>query len=235
MSGFMNRAQAGRALAKLLLAKGYTDPVILALPRGGVPVALEIVRALGAPLDLVMVRKIGVPYQPELAAGAVVNGDHPQIVVNENIAAEAGLSHDQIRKLADAQLDEIRRRRGIYLKGRAQVPVEGRTAIIVDDGIATGATTRAALKGVRRRRPAKLVLAVPVAPADTLAKLRPDVDDIICVETPDFFYAIGAHYVDFTQVSDSEVVRMLEQADRMTGGEPAEPPAEPKAREPDAT
>jgi putative phosphoribosyl transferase len=235
MSGFLNRAQAGRALARLLLAKGYADPVILALPRGGVPVALEIVRALGAPLDLVMVRKIGVPYQPELAAGAVVNGDHPQIVVNENIAAEAGVSHDEIRKIADAQLDEIRRRHGIYLKGRAQVPVEGRTAIIVDDGIATGATTRAALKGVRRRRPAKLVLAVPVAPADTLAKLRPDVDDIICVETPDFFYAIGAHYVDFTQVSDSEVVRMLEQADRMTGGEPAEPPAEPKAREPDAT
>jgi len=222
MSGFANRTEAGRELAALLAARDYPDPVVLALPRGGVPVGLEIVRRLRAPMDLVMVRKLGVPYQPELAAGAVVNGDHPQTVVNEDVAAHAGLGAADLRQMANEQLREIRRRREIYLKGRAQVPVEGRTAIVVDDGIATGATTRAALLGVRLRGPAKLVLAVPVAPADTLEKLRPDVDDLVCVETPSFFYAIGAHYVDFTQVRDDEVVRMLDEAERLAGGEAGE-------------
>jgi putative phosphoribosyl transferase len=222
MSGFANRAEAGRRLAELLAAKDYPDPVVLALPRGGVPVGLEIVRRLNAPMDLVMVRKLGVPYQPELAAGAVVNGDHPQTVVNEDIAAHAGLDPADIRQMADQQLREIRRRREIYLKGRAQVPVEGRTAIVVDDGIATGATTRAALKGVRLRKPAKLVLAVPVAPADTLELLRGDVDDLVCVETSAFFYAIGAHYADFTQVEDDEVVRMLDEAQRIASAQQGE-------------
>ncbi|MDH3667528.1 MAG: phosphoribosyltransferase family protein [Paracoccaceae bacterium] len=214
MQGFSNRIVAGQALAEALLEKEYADPVVLALPRGGVPVGLEVARVLGAPLDLVMVRKIGVPYQPELAAAAVVNGAHPELVVNEDIAAHAGLSRKELDGLADVQLKEIKRRRQIYLKGRVQVPVEGRTAILVDDGIATGATTRAALKAVRRRNPAKLVLAVPVAPADTLDALRDDVDEIVCLVTPHFFYAIGAHYVDFNQVPDEEVVRLLEDADR---------------------
>jgi putative phosphoribosyl transferase len=216
MNGFSNRIAAGQALAEALARKGYADPVVLALPRGGVPIGLEVARRLRAPLDLVMVRKIGVPYQPELAAAAVVNGAHPEIVVNEEIAAIAGLSRKDIDSLADVQLQEIRRRRQLYLKDRAQVPVEGRTAIVVDDGIATGATTRAALKAVRRRRPAKLVLAVPVAPADTLDALRGDVDEIVCLATPAFFYAIGAHYIDFSQVSDEEVMRLLEEADEIT-------------------
>jgi len=214
MNGFSDRIAAGRALAKALVERNYPDPVVLALPRGGVPVGLEVARALGAPLDLVMVRKIGVPFQPELAAAAVVNGAHPEIVVNEEIAAHAGLSRNELDRLADVQLQEIKRRRGIYLKDRAQVPVEGRMAIVVDDGIATGATVRAALKAVRRQRPAKLVLAVPVAPADVLEALSGDVDEIICLETPEFFYAIGAHYIDFGQVSDEEVVRLLAEADR---------------------
>jgi putative phosphoribosyl transferase len=224
MSGFADRTQAGRTLAGKLAAPDLPDPVVLALPRGGVPVGLEICRRLGAPMDLVMVRKLGVPYQPELAAGAVVNGDHPEIVVNDEIAAHARLSPDDIQRMAEGQLDEIRRRRGIYLKGRAQVPLAGRTAIVVDDGIATGATTRAALKGVRRRGPAKLVLAVPVAPADTVERLRVDVDELVCVETPSFFYAIGAHYADFTQVSDDEVVRMLAEAERLSGAAKGEAP-----------
>jgi putative phosphoribosyl transferase len=214
MSGFSNRIAAGQALAESLAKKGYSDPVVLALPRGGVPVGLEVARTLGAPLDLIMVRKIGVPYQPELAAAAVVNGTHPELVVNKDIAAQTGLNRKELDRLAEVQLQEIKRRRGIYLKDRAQVPVAGHTAIIVDDGIATGATVRAALKAVRRRKPAKLVLAVPVAPADTLEAIRGDVDEIICLETPRFFYAIGAHYIDFGQVSDEEVVRLLREADR---------------------
>jgi putative phosphoribosyl transferase len=223
MNGFSNRIAAGQALAKALVEKGYADPVVLALPRGGVPVGLEVARTLGAPLDLVMVRKIGVPYQPELAAAAVVNGAHPELVVNEDIAAHAGLSRQELDRLADVQLQEIKRRRQIYLKDRVQVPVEGRTAIVVDDGIATGATVRAALKAVRRRKPAKLVLAVPVAPADTIDALRGDVDDVVCIESPEFFYAIGAHYIDFGQVSDEEVVRLLAEADRTFSETAAEP------------
>jgi putative phosphoribosyl transferase len=223
MNGFSNRIAAGRALAEALVEKSYADPVVLALPRGGVPVGMEVARTLGAPLDLVMVRKIGVPFQPELAAAAVVNGAHPELVVNEDIAAQVGLSRKELDRLADVQLQEIRRRRQIYLKDRAQIPVEGRTAIIVDDGIATGATVRASLKAVRRRKPAKLVLAVPVAPADTLDAIRGDVDEIICLETPEFFYAIGAHYIDFGQVSDEEVVRLLAEADRAFSEKTAEP------------
>jgi putative phosphoribosyl transferase len=226
MTGFADRTQAGRALAERLAAMDLAAPVVLALPRGGVPVGLEICRRLEAPMDLVMVRKLGVPYQPELAAGAVVNGAHPEIVVNDEIAAQTGLSRDDIQRMADAQLEEIRRRRGVYLKGRAQLPLAGRTAIVVDDGIATGATTRAALLGVRRRGPAKLVLAVPVAPEDTLERLRGDVDALVCLETPSFFYAIGAHYADFTQVSDGEVVRMLDEAARLADAEKGEPPAD---------
>lgn len=195
---------------------------MLARLRGGVPVALEVVRGLGAPLDLVMVRKIGVSLQPELAAAAVVNGAHPEIVVNEETLANAGLSDANMRQMAKAQLQEISRRREIYLKGRTQPSVKGRTAIVVDDGIATGATVRAAVKGVRRREPARLVLAVPVAPADSLEKIHPDVDDIICARTPEFFLAIGAHYVDFTQVADDEMVRMIEEADRLLTGKQAE-------------
>jgi len=213
MNSFNNRIEAGQALAEELAKRDYPDPVVLALPRGGVPLGLEVARSLKAPLDLVMVRKIGVPHQPELAAAAVVNGDNPELVVNEGVAAYAGLDKKELDRLAEVQLDEIKRRRGIYLKDRAQISVEGRTAIIVDDGIATGATVRASLKAVRRRKPAKLVLAVPVAPADTVESLRAEVDDLVCIETPVLFYAIGAHYVDFSQVPDEEVVRLLDEAD----------------------
>jgi len=215
MSGFLNRTEAGKALARELVGRGYTDPVILALPRGGVPVGIEVVRELRAPMDLVMVRKIGVPRQPELAAAAVVNGENPQIVINERIAAQAGLSHDEIERLAQTQLDEIMRRREIYLKGRASVPVEGRTVIIVDDGIATGATMRASLKAVRKRKPTKLVLAVPVAAPDTLEALRGEVDEVVCLLKPQLLLGIGAYYADFGQTSDEEVIRLLDEADRL--------------------
>ncbi len=215
MTRFLNRSEAGRALAAALSEKTYPDPVILALPRGGVPVAIEVARVLKAPMDLVMVRKIGVPYQPELAVAAVVNGDTPEIVVNHDVAAHCGLSRSDIDQLAKAQLAEIVRRRGVYLKGRTQVPVKDRTAIVIDDGIATGATIRASLRAVRRRNPARLVLAVPVAPADTIVSLRSEVDEIVCLSTPTSFGAIGAHYVDFHQTSDEDVIRFLDEAEQL--------------------
>jgi putative phosphoribosyl transferase len=198
---------------------------VLALPRGGVPVALEVARALAAPLDLVMVRKLGVPVQPELAAGAVVNGDHPQIVVNADVMRQARLGREDLDRIAASELEEIRRRRLTYLKDRAQVPVAGRTAIIVDDGIATGATVRAAIRGTRQRGPTRLVVAVPVAAPDTIDSIAADgdVDDVVCPLTPDFFYAIGAHYDDFRQLGDDEVVRLIAEADRLAAPDPAPP------------
>jgi putative phosphoribosyl transferase len=215
LTRFRDRTEAGIALAEQIAARDLPDPVVLALPRGGVQVALEVARRLRGPLDLVMVRKIGVPFQPELAAGAVVNGDTPETVVNEAIAARAGLGADDIAALAEVQLREIARRRAAYLRGRAQVPVEGRTAIVVDDGIATGATMRAALRAVRRRKPARLVLAVPVAPPETLEALAAEVDEAVCVARPASLGAIGAYYLDFSQVEDAAVIRMLDEAHRL--------------------
>jgi putative phosphoribosyl transferase len=183
--------------------------VVLALPRGGVPVASEIARALGAPLDIVLVRKIGVPFQRELAVAAVVDGSAPQIVVNQDVAESAGIERDYIDAQAKQELVEIERRRKAYLQGRASVPVEGRTVILVDDGIATGASVRAALKALRRRNPRALVLAVPVAPFEAIDELRKMVDEVVCLRMPEPFVAIGLHYVDFHQVSDPEVIELL--------------------------
>lgn len=216
MREFHDRTSAGRALAREVAARSYADPLVLALPRGGVPVALEVARALGAPLDLVMVRKIGVPSQPELAAAAVVNGDHPEYVMNARIMAAAGLSEADVAELARPQLAEIRRRRRSYLAGRPQQSVAGRTAIVVDDGIATGATMRASLHAVARRSPSRLILAVPLAPPQTIADLGREVDEVVCLASPEDFYAIGAHYDDFHQVGDDEVTRMLAEADSFT-------------------
>jgi len=216
MDGFLNRAEAGKALAAELAGRTLKDPVVLALPRGGVPVGIEVARDLGAPMDLVMVRKIGVPGQPELAVAAVVNGEDPQLIINDSIAAHARLSREDIEHLAQAQLAEIARRRAIYLKGRAAVALEGRTAIVVDDGIATGATMRVSLKAVRRRRPGKLILAVPVAAPDTLDALREEVDEVVCLLEPRPLFGVGAHYADFGQTSDDEVVRLMDEADRLT-------------------
>jgi putative phosphoribosyl transferase len=209
MRAFANRQAAGCALASELKKRHLVDPVVLALPRGGVPVAVEIAKALKAPLDLVLVRKIGVPFQPELAAAAVVDGGEPEIVINEDVIGLAGVDRNYIDQEAKRELAEIERRRQAYLGGRPRVPLEGRTLIVVDDGIATGASMRAALKALRRRGPAALILAVPVAPADTVEALRAEVDQLICLATPEPFYAIGLHYLDFRQLSDQEVVSSL--------------------------
>jgi predicted phosphoribosyltransferase len=206
---FENRSDAGRQLAKALAPYKRQRPVILALPRGGVPVAAEIAAALEAPLDLVLVRKIGVPSQPELAMGAVVDGGSPLVVRNEEVIGLVGIDESRFNAARDRELVEIERRRQSYLGGRPPADVAGRVAIVVDDGIATGATTRAALRSVAARKPSKLVLAVPVAPAETVAALRREVDDLVCLEAHEDFYAIGLYYRDFKQVSDDEVRRLL--------------------------
>ena len=207
---FADRAAAGRALADALIARNLVQPVILALPRGGVAVAAEIAKALAAPLDIVLVRKIGVPYQPELALAAIVDGDPPEVVVNEDVAELSGIPPDYIETQTRQALAEIERRRKAYLQGRPRVPLQGRTIVLVDDGIATGASIRAALKALRRRHPNRLILAVPVAPAETVAELEKDVDEVICLRQPEPFFAIGVHYADFHQMSDQEVIALLE-------------------------
>lgn len=214
---FRDRKEAGEKLARevqKLIAEdpSLAAPVVLALPRGGVPVAFEIARILDAPLDLVLVRKIGVPGQPELAAAAVVDGDDPQLVLNLDVIAQAHVTDAELEAARRRELTEIERRREMYFSRRKRAPVEGRTAIVVDDGIATGATVRAALKALRRRAPAALILAVPVAASDMIDNLRGDVDQIVCLETPGWFGAVGAHYADFHQTPDEEVIRLLDAA-----------------------
>jgi putative phosphoribosyl transferase len=206
---FADRTSAGRALAQELTKRQLANPVVLALPRGGIPVAVEIARALKAPLDLVLVRKIGVPFQPELAAAAVVDGSDPDLVLNEEVVSTAGLDREEIERAAQSALAEIERRRRVYLKDYPRVPLADRTLILVDDGIATGASMRAAIKALKRRGPRALIVAVPVAPQDTVEALSREVDEVICLATPEPFLAIGFHYRDFTQLSDADVVALL--------------------------
>ena len=206
---FRNRADAGRQLAARLTSFRAGDPVVLALPRGGVPIGAEIARALDAPLDVVLVRKIGVPGQPELALGAIVDGEEPELVIDTRLMAMLDIPENYVAEQRQRQLAEIERRRRLYLEGRPPVVVAGRTAIVVDDGIATGYTMRAALRAIRRRKPARLVLAVPVAPPETIAALGAEVDEIVCLSTPDHFGAIGQFYADFRQLDDAEVVALL--------------------------
>jgi putative phosphoribosyl transferase len=206
---FPDRNQAGLALADELAKLELPAPIVLALPRGGVPVAAAVAKRLNAPLDLLLVRKIGVPWQPELAVAAVVDGQHPEVVVDEPMRRETGVDLAYIDAEAKKQLAEIERRRGAYLGDRPPLPVQGRTAIVVDDGIATGTSMRAALMALRRRKPAAIVLAVPVAPRDTIEALRRQVDRVVCLAQPDPFYAVGMHYQDFHQVEDEEVIATL--------------------------
>ncbi len=215
---FADRTEAGRILARELAAIPLPAPVVFALPRGGVPVAAEVARRLHAPMDLLLVRKIGVPWQPELAVAAVVDGKHPDVVIDAEVQAETGVDRSYIDAEATRQLVEIERRRRIYLANSAPLSAIGRSAIVVDDGIATGTTMRAALTSLRRRKPAQLVLAVPVAPAEVIASLRDEVDRVVCLLQPEAFYAIGAHYVDFHQLGDDEVIAAMAAAQAEQGG-----------------
>lgn len=211
---FRDRQDAGQRLAAQLLHLRDQDPVILALPRGGVPVGYEIARALPAPLDVILVRKIGAPGMPELALGAIVDGERLDEVLDEKIIAELAVPRSYLEKRIAEQAAEIERRRRLYYKDRSPVPVAGRCAIVVDDGIATGATIRAAMLAIRRRHPSRLVLAAPVAPPETIERLRPEADEIVCLSTPEHFYAIGQFYADFHQLSDDEVLFCLDRAAR---------------------
>jgi putative phosphoribosyl transferase len=214
---FADRRDAGRRLGRRLLELDLPAPVVLALPRGGVAVGAEVAKFLNAPLDLVLVRKLGAPGHEELAAGAVVDGDPPELVLNEEVVRGYRIPPDYVETEKARQLREIERRRELYLGGRPHLPVEGRTAIVVDDGIATGATVRASLHAVRRWRPRSVVLAVPVAAPEVLDRLAPDADLVVCLHPDPNLMAVGQHYANFTQVTDQEVVAMLEGAARATG------------------
>jgi predicted phosphoribosyltransferase len=206
---FENRSDAGRQLGDALLAYKDRRPVVLALPRGGVVVAAEVAAALEAPLDLILVRKIGVPDHPELAMGAVVDGALPVTVHNDAVIESEGIGEAEFAAVRGRELAEIERRRQRYLSNRERINVAGRVAIVVDDGIATGATMRAALQAIRMRKPTKLVLAVPVAPSDALARIQQEADEVVCLERHAVFGAIGYFYRDFHQVSDREVIDIL--------------------------
>lgn len=195
-------------------------PIVLALPRGGVPVGFEVARALGCPLDIVLVRKLGAPQQPELAVGAVVDGERLETAVNRDVMNMLGLDQAWIDAAAEAQRPELERRRRLYVGSRPRPTIAGATAILVDDGIATGASVRASLKALRRAGPTRLVLAVPVAPPDTLRELAGLCDEIVCPLQPEDFGAVGFFYNDFTQTEDEEVVRLLAEAARPPAKEP---------------
>lgn len=210
---FPDRVVAGQLLARRLARENLPGPkVVVALPRGGVPVAAEVARLLQAPLDLLIVRKIGAPWQRELAVAAVADGDNPEIVVDGGTSAATGADAAYIEREAAQERREIERRRSLYLRGRPPLDLTGATAILVDDGIATGTTVRAALRALRRRGPAHIVLAVPVAAHETLMALRLECDRIVCLAEPQPLRAIGLHYRDFHQLSDAEVIAALDAA-----------------------
>jgi len=207
---FDTREEAGRMLARRLLPLAGTDVVVVGVPRGGLPIAKEVAATLNAPLEVMVVRKLGAPGQPELGIGAVVDGDHPRAIFNQSIIAELGVSDDYIEAEIARQLKEVNRRETAYRAGRAKISLAGKRVIVIDDGIATGSSMRAVLRGVRRQHPARVILAVPVAPAETLEALRGEADEIVCLETPPEFYAVGQFYRDFHQVTDDEVKAILQ-------------------------
>lgn len=208
---FYNREEAGERLATALGRLKGEDVVIFALPRGGVPVAAPVAKALQAPLDLALVRKIGVPHQPELAMGAIADGGTPVVVRNDEIISLLGVSDARFEQACAREQAEIMRRRELYLGARRRVDTKGRIAVVVDDGVATGATTRAALRAIRALEPVKLILAVPVAPAEVLGSLRAEADEIVCLEVHDLFRGVGGYYADFDQVEDQAVIDLLDR------------------------
>ncbi|MFJ8859740.1 phosphoribosyltransferase family protein [Streptomyces sp. NPDC102451] len=207
---FTDRTDAGRQLAAALHHLEQRDPVVLGLPRGGVPVAYEVARALGAPLDVIVVRKLGVPYHPELGFGAI--GEGGARVISDEIVRHTGVREKDLESVERAEGAELLRRAQTYREGRPRLSLEGRTVVVVDDGVATGATARAACQVARAQGAAHVVLAVPVASPDVAARLREDVDEVVCLSTPQLFSAVGEWYRDFSQTSDEEVVSLLARA-----------------------
>jgi putative phosphoribosyl transferase len=205
---FQDRKDAGRKLAKALDSyAAREDVIVLGIPRGGVPVAFQVAAELEAPLDVFIVRKLGVPQQEELAFGAIATGKIR--ILDAQIVESVGISEMEVERIAAKEMEELNRRERVYRGNRAPLHLEGKIVILVDDGIATGASTMAAITGLRKLKPVRIVLAVPVAPASTCERLRREVDNLVCLDTPETFYAIGQFYEDFSQVSDEEVTSLL--------------------------
>ncbi|AQH00904.1 phosphoribosyl transferase [Burkholderia sp. KK1] len=210
-SAFENRREAGRELARLLNEYANRDDVtVLALPRGGVPVAYEVARALGARLDVLVVRKLGVPVQPELAMGAIASGD--AFFLDERIVDYAGVDKHDLERVIARERAELERREKLYRGDMPPLDMKGRIAIVVDDGMATGATMKAAAMSLRHAHPSKIVAALPVAPLDSEARIEDIVDDFVCVMRPERYFGVGQFYVDFDQTSDDEVRELLDAA-----------------------
>jgi putative phosphoribosyl transferase len=237
---FLDRADAGRRLAAELAPLRAEQPVVLGLPRGGVPVAYQVALALDAPLDVIVVRKLGVPFQPELGMGAI--GEGSVRILNDQIVAAAGVTRRDLAAVEQRERAELDRRTLRFRGGRARVPLSGRTAIIVDDGIATGSTARAACQVARALGATRVVLAAPVAPPTSISQLRGDADEVVCLELPRDFLAIGQFYADFTQTSDEEVRTCLDRAAARphaapeagvaaSGAGPPDPPTKPTRNE----
>jgi putative phosphoribosyl transferase len=209
---FADRAEAGRMLAERLAAMRLQHPLVLALPRGGVPVGAEIARRLHAPLDVVFVRKLGAPDQPELAVGAVADGTEPEIVLNTELVAMLDLDEDYIAEAAKRELGVIEQRRREWAALRPAVEPAGRALIVVDDGVATGMTMQAALRQLKRRQPARLIAVAPVASREAVAMLRREADDVVYLTSPRRFGSVGSFYRSFLQVTDAEVAALLREA-----------------------
>jgi predicted phosphoribosyltransferase len=216
---FRDRAEAGRRLGEAVAGLSLERPIVLGLARGGVAVASEVARVLGAPLDVVVVRKLGAPFQPELALGAVVNGERPHVERNEAVIRRVGVSEEELSGIERREIELLREREASYRSSRAPIDLEGRTVVLVDDGIATGSSTRAAIASLRGGGSARVVLAVPVAPAEAVRSLATEVDEVVCLHAPEMFGAVGQFYGDFTQTSDGDVRALLaEAAARCDGG-----------------
>ena len=209
IADFEDRADAGRQLAAAVIQLGLVDPLVLALPRGGVPVAAEVARALRAPLDLLIVRKICAPEKPEVALAVIAEGEPPTVVINEGTSRATDADHAYIKQEVRTLCREIERRCQTYRHDFARFDVAGKTIVVVDDGIVTGTTVRAALKALRHLQPAKLVLAVPVASNNSIYELSKLVDHVVCLLQPGHFGAVGTYYADFTQVADDDVIALL--------------------------
>ena len=206
---FLDRRSAGRELAEQLAPLAVEHPVVLAMPRGGVPVAYEVAQALSAPLDVIVARKIGAPGHEELGMGAVAEGGLR--VLNDHVVRELAIGPDELEAATARARREVEERARRYRGEREPTAVEGRTVILVDDGLATGGTARAALRALRARNPGRLVLAVPVGPRETIDELEREADEVVCLEMPRVMWAIGMWYVDFDQVPDAEVIELLER------------------------
>lgn len=212
---FTDRTDAGRRLGEALRPLADEKPVVLGLPRGGVPVAFEVARALHAPLDVIIVRKLGVPYHRELGFGAIGEGDVR--VIHEAIVRMSRANEEDLAEVERTEREELARKARRFRRGRSRIPAEGHTVVIVDDGIATGATAQAACRVARAQGAARVVLAVPVAPPDAVAALREDADEVVALSTPSDFAAVGEWYEDFSQTADDEVVELLSRSTGETG------------------